>query len=153
MQLAEAESDIAKIEELKPDSPLSILADGQIFYLQGEYSKAKERFANACNNWSTQLCLGLLSYRLKEYDDAVKALKTTILGRLPNEQKLLAYFYLGCSLEKLDRIKEADRAFDDMKRYARDLDKLKQTYKLWSPEYPEMQVMQQDFAEIEELLE
>jgi tetratricopeptide (TPR) repeat protein len=153
MQLAEARSDIAKIEELNPHSALKDQAFGQMFYLQGEYEKAKDSFNNACYSWSTQVCRGQLCYQLEEYEDAVKAFKAAILGRLPDEQKLLAYYYLGCSLEKMGRDDEANKAFDDMERYARGLDKLKQIYRPWSQDYPEIQLMQKDIVDIEELMD
>ena len=100
-----------------------------------------------------EICRGQICYRLEEYEDAVKAFKTAILDRLPDEQNLLAYYYLGCSLEKLERIDEAEKAYDDMERYIRGLDKLKQIYQPWSQKYPEIQLMQEDIEDIEELTE
>lgn len=152
MQLDQAKSDIEKIEELNPYSSLKDQALGQMFYLQGEYDKAKDSFNNSCYSWSAEVCRGQLCYRLGEYEEAVKALKAAILGRLPAEQKLLAYYYLGCSLEKLGRDDEADKAFDDVERYARGLEKLKHIYKPWAKDYPEMKLMQKDIADIASLM-
>lgn len=153
MQVDEAKLDIEKIAELNPYSSLRDQALGQMFYLQGEYDKAKDSFNNSCYSWSAEVCRGLLHYRLGEYENAVKSLKAAILGRLPDEQKLLAYYYLGCSLEKLGRDDEADRVFDDVERYAGGLEKLKQIYKPWSQGYPEMKLMQKDIADIESLMQ
>lgn len=152
MCLDEAKSDIAKIQTIDSDSLLIEHILGQMYYLQGEYTKAKNCYNNSCYNWSAQVCLGQICYRLEEYEDARIILKTAIFVGLPNEQKLLAYYYLGCSCKKLGRLGEANKTFEDMKRWSRGLGELKRVYQPWSRNYLEIQQMQKDITKIEALV-
>lgn len=152
-----AEQDARKAIQIKPHSPTGFRAMGQIFYLRGFYSQAKEAFAEALTlnpGNPLLLCdLGQTCFRLGQQEEAIENLKLAAFNRLTDACNLSIHYYLGRSFEDLGQEDQADEAFETMKRFRRGLEKLEEQYNYWPDDLPEMQLAQGDLEDMKELLE
>ncbi len=139
-RIVEAERDARVAMRLKPDNHTCHNALGQALLAQERYSEADNAFSKAVelapHYAFNHYCKGIVCYRLEQFNEAIRYLKFTIRGRMPFEEwRLLANYYLGCSLLHIGETKKAQKAFQALKRFRHVYDRMVELYQD-VPDYP-----------------
>lgn len=150
-QIAEAERDARMAVKLKPEYHESHNQVGRCMLITGQYEEARAAFESAQklkSNNQYLANLGAACYTLGDYPAAVAAL--TQATRQPLDHPLYtmgAYYYLGCSLEKIGEQKKAQEAFTAMKEHAADIDQYIAQINA-APDFPGTVATRADFLDI-----
>jgi tetratricopeptide (TPR) repeat protein len=140
----------------EPEQPTAHNVLGQIYLAQGKYQAAATAFDTALafdlDNPLYLYYFGLCQYRLANYQTAAEALHTAVNRNLPRDDFiLLALYYLGRSLSKLNRNEEAEERFSQMSHFSESLAELQAQYD-HLPSYPHLEQMKLDLTAVREII-
>jgi tetratricopeptide (TPR) repeat protein len=129
---------------------------GNAYLAQGRWLEAKAAYAEALRLAPSQARnhynFGLACYRLGEYADAADALRVAARATLSFVRyNLLAYYFLGRSLEALGQAVPAQTAYQAMARFRKGCEMLTEELRD-SPDYPSVVLLRADLADIEQRL-
>ncbi len=151
-KIIEAEHDARKALEIKPGHYMCRLNLGAALMAQQRYVDAKDAFSRALES-APQIALnyyhrGLASYRLGEFQEAIRYFRVALDNEIPPGTALLGNYYLGNSLLQIGDHDQAKLAYQALKKYKVDFERLVTRYKD-APDYPTVMTVRRDLADIE----
>ena len=150
-KIIEAERDARKAIKLKPKHYLCHNALGMALLPQERYTEAKDALSRALE-LAPQYAInyfnmGLVAYRLGEFQEAIKYLHVALTNEIPPDSYLLGYYYLGQSFLQVGDIKNANIALETLKKHKVSYEKLVARYKD-RPDYPSIVLIRHELEDI-----
>lgn len=151
-----AEADARKAIELKPDTATNHSILGQVLYWQERFDEALTSFERASELDSrdslNHFYVGATLFQLGEFGRAIPRLELATTMKIGNPQlTMLAYYYLGVSLEAEGHIDDAQPAFMELEKLAKELPRLREDLQR-APDSPALARMKRDVRAIEKRL-
>lgn len=156
MNLPDAERDAKRVTQVAPNQESGYSALGNVYLAQGLYQRAKDNFERALrlkpHSPNTNYNYGLGCYRLSDYATAKDAFEVVLKkASLPDENMLLANYYLAKCYEALGDLTLATMARERLKQYKAGYERLvAESNKL--PDYDGVVAMRAELDEVGKLI-
>lgn len=151
-----AEADGRKAIELKPDAATNHSIVGQVLFWQERFDEALPVFERAAElnpkDPLNHFYVGATLFQLGEFGRAIPRLELATTMKIGNPQlSLLAYYYLGVSLEAEGHVDDAQPAYMELVKLEKELPRLQEDLQR-APDSPALPRMKRDARAIEKRL-
>jgi tetratricopeptide (TPR) repeat protein len=151
-----AEADARKAIELKPDAATNHSILGQVLFWQERFDEALTAFERAAElnarDPLNHFYVGATLFQLGEFARALPRLELATAMKIGNPQlTMLAFYYLGVSLEAEGHIDDAQPAFRELEKLEKELPRLQEDLRR-APDSPALPRMKRDARGIEKRL-